>query len=151
MEKVKQFYEALANDAGMKERAAKLTETFGEQPDQAAANAAILAFAKAEGYDFTVEELTAYAEALPKPQAGTELNDDELNAVAGGGFDDSAPICWDLCICSIGGGGNHSGFCHSNGCTTGKHTCACVVGGGGKKCSKGTFLACAIIGVVGWE
>ena len=151
MEKVKLFYKALANDAGMKERAAKLTETFGEQPDQAAATAAILAFAKAEGYDFTTDELAAYAETLPKPQAGTELSDDEMNAVAGGmmgaGPQHYTP-CWErMCGCPIGGGGTHTG---DDECNTGKITCACVVGGGGKKCSKGKCLVCVVAGVVDW-
>ena len=154
MEKVKLFYEALANDAGMKERAAKLTETFGEQPDKAAVNNAVIAFAKAEGYDFTAEELAAYAEVLPKPQAATELTDDELNAVAGGELDWAAntSYCWDgKCICVLGGGGVHTGDCMSNGCTTGKHTCACVLGGGGAKCGKRKCLVCVLAGAVDWE
>ena len=147
MEKAKQFYEALAYDAGMKERAAKLAETGGEQPDKAAATAAILAFAKAEGYDFTAEELAAYAETLPKPQAGTELTDDELNAVAGGA-EGYLTRCWDeLCFCVVGGGGTHDSF---YGCKTGKITCACVLGGGGAKCSKGKCLVCVVGGIVDW-
>ena len=143
MEKVTQFYEALANDVGMIERAAKLKETFGEQPDKAAVNNAIIAFAKAEGYDFTAEELTVYAEALPKPQGAAELTDDELEAVAGG--ISSEKECWDICFCIIGGGGVHNGG--SDNCTTGKHTCACVIGGGGKACGY-TVLVCAGGGVI---
>ena len=156
MEKVKQFYEALADDAGMKERAAKLSEAGGEQPDKAAATAAILAFAKAEGYDFTAEELAAYAEALPKPQGATELTDDEMNAVAGGGA--SGPNysrCWDgWCYCTVAGSGKHTGsntYNASPGCSTGGYTCACVIGGGGAKCSKGKCLVCPVVGVVDWE
>ena len=151
MEKVKQFYEALANDAGMKERAAKLAETGGEQPGQAAATAAILAFAKAEGYDFTAQELAAYAETLPKPQGGTELTDDEMNAVAGGSGANYTD-CWsDNCTCFVAGGGHHLSCERKvDDCGTGGYDCACVVGGGGKKCNKGKCLVCPIYGKVDW-
>lgn len=43
-----------------------------------------LAEINAAGYDFTVEELNAYAQALKFAKAGGELNTEELENVAGG-------------------------------------------------------------------
>ena len=79
MENVKKFYDALANDKAMQERAKALAEKYKDgKPDDAAANADIAAFAKAEGYDFSIAELEEYAKQA-KP-----LDDDQLDDVAGG-------------------------------------------------------------------
>ena len=78
METVKKFYDALANDEAMRKRGIASNEKLGENPSADALKAETLAFAKAEGYDFTAAELDAYAKQA-KP-----LSDDELDAVAGG-------------------------------------------------------------------
>ena len=73
MENVKKFYDALSKDSAMQERAKAL-----DGKDKAA----IVAFAKAEGYDFSLDDLEAYA----KP-----LADDVMETAAGGIIFASAP------------------------------------------------------------
>jgi hypothetical protein len=77
MDNVKKFYEALAKDTAMQERAKPL---FGEKPEiDDAALDALVEFAAKEGYSFTADEARAYI----KEDSG-ELSDDQLEAVAGG-------------------------------------------------------------------
>ena len=121
MENVKKFYDALADDEAMRKRAEALNEKLGAQPGEDEIRAEMLAFAQAEGYIFTAEELDAYAKQA-KP-----VSDDELKAVAGGAY-----IIKD-CFCMFGGGGKDP--------VTG-NTCACVLGGGGKKDENGRQLIC---------
>ena len=127
MENVKKFYDALSNDKAMQERASALNKE-GEKPDEAAVKAAIIAFAKAEGYDFSLADLDAYAHTA-KP-----LTDETLDAAAGGAYDAGT------CFCIVGGGGTDK--------VTG-HTCACVVGGGGKDDEMGDSLICVLVGSIG--
>jgi len=127
MENVKKFYDALAHDKAMQEKASVLNKE-GEKPDEAAARASIVAFAKAEGYDFSVADLEAYVHTA-KP-----LTDETLDAAAGGAFNCSN------CFCIAGGGGKDP--------VTG-HTCACVIGGGGKNDELGKSLICVLIGSIG--
>ena len=126
MENVKKFYDALSNDKMMQERASALNKE-GEQPDEAAAKAAIVAFAKAEGYDFSVADLEAYAHAA-KP-----LTDESLDAAAGGAYSSGS------CFCAVGGGGHDD--------VTG-NTCACVVIGLGACDETGKGLQCNFAGWV---
>ena len=110
MENVKKFYDALSSDEAMRERAAALNEKYGEtKPGKAVLAADLISFAKAEGYDFSEKELAEYADQ-PHP-----IDDDELDAVAGGVKDTTT------CACILGGGGTISGV-----------TCACVVAGAGE-------------------
>ena len=154
MENVKKFYDALSNDKAMQERAMDLvkkgdkpdettppfghpskegntTPPFGhpskEGNDETAVRTAIVAFAKAEGYDFTAADLEVYARQA-KP-----LADESLDAAAGGAYDVLT------CACLVGGGGNDP--------VTG-HTCACVLGGGGKPDEKGKRLVCIGGGII---
>ena len=109
MENVKKFYDALSNDKAMQDRATALNKP-GEQPDEAAAKATVVAFAKAEGYDFTVADLDVYAKQA-KP-----LADEAMDAAAGGEA---------ACACvGCGGGGGTDEYGEAFGC-------ACVVAGGG--------------------
>ncbi len=78
MEQIKAFYEALAKDQAMQERAKELKG--GSQEENAAA---IVAFAAKEGYAFSAEELTAYIEGEQKNREGA-LSDSDLEGVAGG-------------------------------------------------------------------
>jgi predicted ribosomally synthesized peptide with nif11-like leader len=87
MSKVTEFYEALAKDEAMQERAKGLS-VVGETTVESAAEA-VVAFAKGEGYSFTAGELK---------DSSKELSDEELAAVAGGASG----------ICVLGG---HVGDC----------------------------------------
>jgi predicted ribosomally synthesized peptide with nif11-like leader len=124
VENVKKFYDALATDSAMQERAKALND---EKPEgEEAVLAAIVAFAEKEGYTFTAEELAAYTEENSKG----ELREDELEMVAGGG---------EPCVCVVGGhGGGEYGECgcivYGNGYTRvdgDERFCFCFYGGGG--------------------
>ena len=141
MENVKKFYEALATNEQLKAKAAKLSEKYeGKQLDEAAIAADLVAFAADEGYSFTTAELSAYAENVKK-DAAQELDDNELEAVAGGQLGDNYG-CWRSdCFCAVGGGGKHR---------SPSITCACVIGGGGssKNCFYDKGLVCVLAGAV---
>ena len=126
MENVKKFYDALSNDKAMQERASALNKE-GETPDEAAVRATVIAFAKAEGYDFTEADLEAYA------HTARPLTDESLDAAAGGAFDPGT------CLCVVGGGGKDP--------VTG-NTCACVLGGAGKADDVGNMLLCVAGGFI---
>jgi len=138
MENVKKFYDALANSDALKEKAAKLNEKYNEteKADEEAITADIIALAASEGYSFTAEELAAYTKTAGKP-APQELSQDELNAVAGGS--NACVVCFDKCICIVGGGGVHQDT---------HWVCVCVVGGVGGKCSRGYYLSCMVGGAL---
>ena len=128
MENVKKFYDALSNDKAMQERAIALNKP-DEKPDEAAAKAAIVAFAQAEGHAFSLAELEAYAKQA-KP-----LADEALDAAAGG---DAG------CGCFVAGGG---GGTDENGNT---FACACVAAGMGDSKNPGGDCApgaCVCAGV----
>ena len=83
----------------------------------------------------TKEEMIAMAKELgielteaDFEQKSTELNDAELEAVAGG----------DVCVCVAGGGGTS---------TEDEKTCACVMGGGGEWWNGECRCACVLTGV----
>ncbi|MDR1148466.1 MAG: Nif11-like leader peptide family RiPP precursor [Spirochaetaceae bacterium] len=75
MSRAAEFYEALAKDKAMRERAKSL-DSAGEEYKKALAGA-VVAFAKEEGYSFTEEELKDFMDSK-------ELSDGDLKAVAGG-------------------------------------------------------------------
>lgn len=118
MKNVKEFYEALAKDKEMQERAKALNSKNPENEE--AVLAATVEFAKKEGYDITAEEIREYL----KTNATLELSDSEMAAVTGG------VSAVEACYCVFGGGGS------------GKNddACVCVMGGA----ATGTF--CWIIG-----
>lgn len=93
-DKMNRFLEEATADAAFMERLRK-----AQSPEEA------IALAAEKGYTFTPEEI--------KPQMPTgELDDDELDAVAGGA----------ACGCVLGGGGKGGGK---------DETCACVWAGSG--------------------
>ena len=144
MENVKKFYEALATNEELKAKAAKLNEKYeGKQLDEAAVAADLVAFAAGEGYSFTTAELGTYAESVKK-DAVSELDDNELEVVAGGQGRDNCfdGGCWRSdCLCVVGGAGKH---------ISPPITCACAIGGGGKEgnCSSRRGLFCILAGKV---
>jgi hypothetical protein len=91
MGNVRNFYEALAKNEAMKKKAEALNAKHkGKKPGAAEVFAEIAAFAKTEGYNFTVDELKAYFKELP---------DEALENVAGGRMGGGA------CSCTLGGFG----------------------------------------------
>ena len=69
VEELKRFSEAVKKDKAMQEELKKVGKD----------EAAVVAFAKGKGYDFTADELKAQAKA-----AKGELSEDQLDKVAGG-------------------------------------------------------------------
>jgi hypothetical protein len=124
-DKVKEFYEALAKDKAMQERAeAVFAKHKDSQPDEDAAWSDLAGFAQAEGFEVTAEELAAY-----KKEHGRQLTDEELATVAAGTLMDDYCVCIQVgtgittqkwCGCAYIGYGNGSGF-----------KCFCFFGGGG--------------------
>ena len=129
MENVKKFYNALANDKGVKERAATLNEKYkGEQLNEDIVKAELLSFAKSEGYEFTADEFDAYSkQAQP-------VSDETAEMAAGGAFNKNT------CFCAVGGGGKDP--------VTG-NTCACVAVGFGEDDENGRYLNCYFGGWIG--
>ena len=78
----------------------------------------LIAIAKEQGYDLTKADFVQHA---------TELDDDELDAIAGG----------DKCYCAVGGGGTGNDE---------NKTCACVVAGFGFSNSGWDRCSCGIGG-----
>ena len=128
VENIKRFYDALAKDEALQDKFKALVKKYeGQKPDEGQFDAIyekdLLPFAKSAGYDFTLEELKGYRDAV-KP--GTrQLSEEELAAVAGGG----------PCVCVIIGYGSFSSG-QQCGCVgygwgqDGSHTCFCTLGGG---------------------
>ena len=126
MENVKKFYDALANDKGLQEKAIKFNAKYkGEPPSDDEAKAELISFAKAEGYEFTMAEFDAYS------KKAQPVSDEVMEMVAGGAFNKNN------CFCALGGGGKDP--------ETGR-TCACVVSGGGKADNEGSYLCCVAAG-----
>jgi len=132
-ENVKLFYEALAKDKALQEKAIAIGKKYESQKlDDAKTNfiyqQELVPLAKDAGYDFTLAELQEYASEIKKPGM-REVSEEELTAVAGGqacacavpgfgGITDTDMAC----ICAGIGSGNFDG---------GKVDCVCVIGGGG--------------------
>jgi len=118
MDKVIEFFDALAKDDAMKERALMANEKYAdiELPDEAAAAADIVAFAQAEGYSFTADDFKAYMEKTESEPR--EVSDEELAAVAGGAYSAKS------CFCAIVGGGESITYGE-------KISCVCVAIGVG--------------------
>lgn len=131
MENVKKFYEALANDETLRGKFETLNEKYKDIKELSPETVdriiveCIVPMAKEAGFNFTADEYKAYGNA-PR-----EMNEDELESVAGGAYD-----FWD-CVCFMGGGGLDY--------KTGKN-CICVVGGGGVEDEWDNYLVCVLWG-----
>lgn len=92
---VKLFYEALRNEAALRAKLQEKEAAYaGDKSDREAMVAEILIpIAEEAGYSFTIEELKEYEGSYT---SGNELNDEEIEAVSGGG---GIGIC-----CIIGAG-----------------------------------------------
>ena len=102
MSNVKNFYEALAKDKEMQERAKELnSKQFKNEDDKIAT---IVEFANKEGYEMTAQDIKDYM----KEHSNMDLSDDMLESVTGGS--ENAADCLIIgvgkgCGCFIGGGG----------------------------------------------
>ena len=90
VENVKKFYEAVSRDESMKQKFVELSRKYqGQQMDEANAMAVteqeVLPFAQQMGYSFAMNDLKSYDEAVKQAKMNSELCDDELAAVSGGG------------------------------------------------------------------
>lgn len=111
--KAKEFITAVMKDEALKAKVDSFPTPKDEAERQAITEEKIIPFAKTLGYDLTLEDFTG--------SANGELDDNELDAVAGAG----------ACACVFGGGGG--GTDSRDGHTYG---CACVLYGQG---GDGTF------------
>lgn len=93
-ESIRKFYDALSKDKTMKSRAETMyTKHRDTKQGENEVAAVIVAFAKSEGFEFTMAELAEYTKAQSK-----ELRDEELETVAGGGWDHPYDgFCPDYC------------------------------------------------------
>ncbi|KUO78711.1 MAG: hypothetical protein APF81_20155 [Desulfosporosinus sp. BRH_c37] len=88
-ENVKKFYEAVAADEGLRVRLSELNKQYqGEAMDEekkaALVKKLVLPIAAEIGLVFTIEELRQYEEEMVQASANRELDNNELEAVAGG-------------------------------------------------------------------
>jgi len=132
-ENVRQFYEALSEDADLqrtfREKRESLSGKYGDSPlgddhQEELFLKEVLPIAREAGYDFSFQDLKEYA--VESKKTG-ELMDEELAAVAGGG---------DLCVCVLGGYGTFGdvtiGCALYGGAESSTFFCFCFMGGGGK-------------------
>ena len=99
IENVKKFYEAVSQDEAMKQKFVELSQKYQGQPmDEAKVRTLMekeaLPLAAQMGYSFTMDDLKAFGEEIQHGKMNCELNDEEMQAVAGGVF-----------VCVVGGGG----------------------------------------------
>ncbi|MCL2249250.1 MAG: Nif11-like leader peptide family natural product precursor [Oscillospiraceae bacterium] len=109
MTNVQKFYEALAKDKTLQEKAQKLNEKYGDEKlPECEVLAESVRFAESEGYSFTIAELEEYMKAK-KSEMGGEVDESELEAVAGGFVHQPKDISGG-CVCywAGGGGGRHN-------------------------------------------
>jgi predicted ribosomally synthesized peptide with nif11-like leader len=82
-EQLKMFAEAVRNDEALQAQMLQLGADFE----------GIVALGQRQGYTFSTEELTDYANPT-LTGGGRELSDEELGEVAGSGYTDSCVSCW---------------------------------------------------------
>ncbi len=80
MSKMKELYLKVAADAGLQEKANKI---FVATEDGEATAAKLVEFAKEQGYEVTVDEVKEFFKSQSE-KSGGELEDEDLEAVAGG-------------------------------------------------------------------
>jgi len=89
MKGIKEFNEALKNDAALQKQAKTIFEG-GRETDTAMAEKKLVALAEANGYSVTAADIRMR-------QAGSgRLSEDDLETVSGGGGRGDAPLCYVL-------------------------------------------------------
>ncbi len=125
---MRRFYEAVSNNESLKARLMTIATRHGghylnESQCDALWENELAPLAKSEGFDFTLQEVSAFQAAGGSKAA--KLSDDELDAVVGGSRcscvmtgdgiqDDDDPACSCVvfgqggsgCICTLGGDGS---------------------------------------------
>ena len=81
MDKYMEFYAYISETEEGKAKLAALSEKMAGTEDKEQLVAALVALAREEGYEFTVEDTMRYLESFDKEGS---LSDEELEAVAGG-------------------------------------------------------------------
>lgn len=82
MSKMKELYEKVSKDGALQSKFNAILNDMKQVGEQAT-NQALLAFAKEEGFDVSLEEMQEFFQSLSKPKEG-ELSELELDMVAGG-------------------------------------------------------------------
>lgn len=82
MSSMKELYEKVARDSGLREKFEKITAA-AEKDGAEATETKLTAFAKEAGYDVTMEEMRDYFRELTAKAEG-EISEAELDMVAGG-------------------------------------------------------------------
>lgn len=91
VENVKLFYEAVSNDASLKQKFVELSQKYQGQPmDEVRALSIMekeaLPLAAQMGYSFTIDDVKSYELAMQQAKNGCEMSDAEMEAVTGGGW-----------------------------------------------------------------
>ncbi len=134
MKNFEQFYEDVKTDPELQKQLAAI-DAARESDDARAVMESMLPAIRQAGYDFTYDDMEAYARA-EMPGSSNEMSMEELDAVAGGGSTDIGGCCIgiglgldgdssDWCFCIIGGGGNETGY------AAGGDKFRCILFGGG--------------------
>ncbi len=89
MNAMKDLYLKVAADEVLQEKVSNIFKDAGEDAD--AAGAKLVEFAKEEGYDVTMEEITEFFTSLSETP-DKPLNDEDLEAVAGGKSSGAGPL-----------------------------------------------------------
>ena len=97
-ENVKAFFEALSKDESIQQalKAKELAYTGIKEDREAIVKEVLIPVAEEAGYAFTMEELKEFEKGM-RPEG--ELDEDELEAVAGG-------LTWGICVMAGLGGGD---------------------------------------------
>ena len=100
IEAVRQFLTKVNHD---EKSQSELSEAMGAKKDLTAA----VELAARHGYEFTLEELAAQIEQLKRIQAGEQLSEEELEAVAGGAIGSTIATAGALAVVATIGVGIH--------------------------------------------
>ena len=89
VENVKKFYEVLSQDKEMQQKFIDLNQKYqGQQIGEAKAMTLMeqeaLPLAAQMGYSFTIDDVKSYEMAMQQAKFGSEMSDEELQAVSGG-------------------------------------------------------------------
>lgn len=106
MTKMKELYKKVAADADLQQKVSKILEAAGEDADAAGKN--LVAFAKEQGYDVTVDEIKEFFNSLSEISDGP-LSEEELDVVAGGKVSIGNVSLGNIFVACKGGGGGGGG------------------------------------------
>jgi len=122
VENVKKFYEAVSQDESLKQKFMELSQKYQGQPMdeekmKLITEGEVLAIAKQAGYPFVFADLITYERETQQAKMGSELSEEELQAVVGGATE------MECFILGFGYGGRQ-GFCIIWGYSDGYQICS---------------------------